>query len=151
MKFTATVVTPALALSLGLGLGLPLATGAPAQAAACSCVTHRHHHATPAHYYVPSYRAHRIGRPVVYAEPAYDEDRWAYPPPRRAVVYEEPIPEPVYRPVYEPVAYPPPPPAYIDGPGFEAVDAAYVGPDPNWRPVRRHHRAAHKAPVCRRP
>jgi len=122
----ATIATTTASLAAAATL-----TAGAAQAATCACVAAHHHHAhhvrylTPTRYhrdYVPEYRAHRI----------------AYAPPRRVYVEPEFIPGP-----------PPLPVEYIDGPGYRAVDAAYVGPDPDWRPaVRRHHR---HAPICRRP
>lgn len=130
---TSVAVTAAAALAL-------TAAASAAQAATCSCAVHHHRrHVAPAHYYVPSYRPHRLVRHVAYAEP------WGYPP---QVVYGPP--EALYGPAYGPVyegAYLPPPPPWVGPPGYEAVDAAYVGPDPGWRPVR--HRRPH--PTCHRP
>ncbi|HLZ76828.1 hypothetical protein [Phenylobacterium sp.] len=147
-----TIPAIAAAASLATALIAALTAGA-AQAATCACAAPRHHHVrhlTPARYrpyYVPEYRPYRIA----YAAPGplYEEPAFIPGPP--------PPPVRLVRRVYEPVVYAPPPPPppppppieYVDGPGYRAVDAAYIGPDPDWRPpVRRHPR---HAPICRRP
>lgn len=143
---------PAAAAAATASLAAAALAAGPAQAATCACVAahHHHHHVrylTPARYrpyYVPEYRPRRIAYAA--PRPLYEEPEFIPGPP--------PPPVRVVRRVYEPVVYAPPPPPppieYVDGPGYRAVDAAYVGPDPDWRPAIRRHHYRH-APICRRP